>query len=102
MDASAELFGSSQRLVEIDVCGTRMKVPDGNVLLRALQYVAAENIAYGRFCWNQDCQYCLVQFDMGEGTPSRKALACKTMVEDGMRVTELSVDLRWCLREQLK
>lgn len=52
----------------------------------------------GRFCWNQDCQYCRVVYDLGEGTAERNALSCKVGVREGMRIRELSLELRYCLR----
>jgi len=52
----------------------------------------------GRFCWNEDCQYCRVTYDTGPETAKRAALACKVGVQDGMRIRELSLELRYCLR----
>jgi len=28
--------------------------------LRCFQFISPETIPYGRFCWNQECQYCRV------------------------------------------
>ncbi|MGA1999463.1 MAG: hypothetical protein ABSG52_05685 [Terriglobales bacterium] len=53
---------------------------------------------YGRFCWNEDCQYCRVVYDMGEGTQPRAAISCKLMVKEGMRVIEMAQEIRYCLR----
>jgi len=74
------------------------EMPENNVLLRGLQYLAANEVSYGRFCWNEDCQYCRVTFDCGEATTPRAALACKLMVQDGMRVKEVTTEIRYCLR----
>ena len=98
MTAPTTLFRPFSRLVKITFLGYEVEVPGNNPLLRCFQYLAPEGIAYGRFCWNEDCQYCRVTFDLGEGTTSRAALACKLMVEDGMRVTEASTEIRYCLR----
>jgi hypothetical protein len=57
------------------------------------------SIAYGRFCWNEECQECRIRYDTGEGTRVNTALACKLVVQDGMRIVELSRELRFCLRE---
>ena len=76
-------------------------VPENNVLLRALQYLAPEAVSYGRFCWNEDCQYCRVVYDLGEGTKERAALACKLTVAPGMRVKEVSREIKYCLRDLL-
>lgn len=69
------------------------------MVLRSLQYLAPEAIAYGRFCWNEDCQYCRIVYDTGDGTAKHTALACKLMVKDGMRIHEISNELRYCLRD---
>jgi predicted molibdopterin-dependent oxidoreductase YjgC len=92
------MFRPFQRLVSINISGTEYLVPENNVVLRAMQYLAPEPIAYGRFCWNEECQYCRVTYDNGEGTESRLALACKLMVQPGMRLTETAAEIRYCLR----
>ncbi|HVZ60303.1 MAG TPA: 2Fe-2S iron-sulfur cluster-binding protein [Terriglobales bacterium] len=99
MSTPGPLFRPYDRLVKITLKDKEVEVPAGNMLLRALQYLAPEGIAYGRFCWNEDCQYCRVTYDTGEGTPSRVAISCKLMVEEGMRITELAQELRYCLRD---
>jgi len=67
MTAPATLFRAFSRLVRITILDRSVEVPENNVLLRCLQYLAPEEISYGRFCWNEDCQYCRVTFDLGEG-----------------------------------
>lgn len=98
MTAPATLFRPFSRLVRVTIRGRTFEVPENNVLLRCLQYLAPEEISYGRFCWNEECQYCRVSFDMGEGTPARAALACKLVVEDGMRVLSITAEIQYCLR----
>ena len=75
------------------------EVPENNPLLRCFQYLAPEEVSYGRFCWNEDCQYCRVTFDLGEGSASRTALSCKVMVQAGMRVKEATSEIKYCLRK---
>jgi len=99
MSTPGPLFRPYEKLVKITVKGRTLEVPDNNMVLRALQYVAQENIAYGRFCWNEECQYCRITYDMGEGTPSHTAISCKLMVKDGMRITQMDTELRYCLRD---
>ena len=98
MSTPGPLFRPYDKLVKITVKGREVEVPDNNMVLRALQYVAQENIAYGRFCWNEECQYCRITYDMGPGTPSHTAISCKLMVKDGMRITQMDTELRYCLR----
>ena len=58
MTAPATLFRPFSRLVRVTILDRTVEVPENNVLLRCLQYLAPEEISYGRFCWNEDCQYC--------------------------------------------
>ncbi len=99
MSSPGPLYRPFDRLIQIEITGRVFDVPENNTLLRALQYLAPEDVAMGRFCWNEDCQYCRVSYDMGEGTDKRAALACKVGVQEGMRIRELSLELRYCLRE---
>ncbi|HET7209654.1 MAG TPA: 2Fe-2S iron-sulfur cluster-binding protein [Terriglobales bacterium] len=98
MTAPATLFRPFSRLVRISILGRSFEVPENNTLLRCFQYLAPEAVSYGRFCWNEDCQYCRVKFDLGENTPTRAALACKLPVDDGMRITEITAEISYCLR----
>jgi predicted molibdopterin-dependent oxidoreductase YjgC len=102
MTAPSSLFRPYEKLVRIVLLGREVEVPENNTLLRCLQYLAPESVSYGRFCWNEDCQYCRVSYDMGEGTPTRAALACKVMAEEGMRVKEVTTEIKYCLRGMKK
>ena len=99
MSSPGGLFRPYQHLVKIEVKGRVVEVPENNMVLRSLQYLAPEAIAYGRFCWNEDCQYCRVVYDTGEGTAKHTALACKLMIKPGMRIHEISTELKYCLRD---
>jgi hypothetical protein len=96
---SSILFRPYSRLIKIKLLNQEVEVPENNALLRCLQYLAPAAVSYGRFCWNEDCQYCRVTYDLGDGTKERAALSCKVMVEEGMRVKEVSREIRYCLRE---
>lgn len=98
MTAPSALFRPFARLVKITILGREFEVPENNPLLRCFQYLAPEQVSYGRFCWNEDCQYCRVTFDLGDGSPSRAALSCKLQVQEGMRVKEVTTEIRYCLR----
>jgi hypothetical protein len=99
MTAPSTLFRPFSRLVKITLLGREFEVPENNPLLRCFQYLATEAVSYGRFCWNEDCQHCRVRVDLGEGTPTRAAISCKLMVQEGMRLKEISSELRYCLRD---
>ena len=96
--APGPLYKPYEKLVKISILGSEFEVPDGNILLRAFQYLAPDTVPYGKFCWNEDCQYCRVHYDVGEGTQNRVALSCKLVVQDGMRVTEINQEIKYCLR----
>ena len=99
MTAPTTLFRPYGKLVKIRLLGREVEVPENNTLLRCLQFLAPESVSYGRFCWNEECQYCRVSYDLGEGTPTRAALACKVIVAEGMRVNEVTTEIKYCLRE---
>jgi hypothetical protein len=97
----SEPFRPYEKLVEITLLGKKFQVPERNSLLRCFQFISPETIPYGRFCWNQDCQYCRVTCQLPDDDDSREMLACKFIVMPGMDVTELSQELKWCLRTKL-
>lgn len=99
MTSTSTLFRPHSRLIKITLLDKQVEVPENNALLRCFQFLAPEPISYGRFCWNEDCQYCRVTYDMGEGTKDRAALSCKVMAEEGMRVKGVSREIRYCLRD---
>lgn len=99
MSSPGALFRPYNRLVKIEVKGREFEVPDNNMMLRSLQYLAPEHIAYGRFCWNEECQYCRITYDTGEGTAKHTALACKLMVKEGMRILDMNLEVKYCLRD---
>jgi hypothetical protein len=103
MTAPSTLFRPFTRLLKVTILGREFEVPENNPLLRCFQYLAPEEVSYGRFCWNEDCQYCRVTYDLGDGSTGRAALACKLIVQECMRVTEATTEIRYCLRTlQLK
>ena len=101
MSAPGPVFRPYERLVKITVKGKEYEVPDGNMLLRALQFLAPETIPYGRFCWNQECQYCRVSCRLADDDQSRPILSCKFIVSEGMNISDLAPELVGCLRSKL-
>ncbi|MGO9208696.1 MAG: 2Fe-2S iron-sulfur cluster-binding protein [Terriglobales bacterium] len=98
MSHPGPIFRPFEKLVRITLKGREYEVPEANTLLRAFQYLAPDTVPYGRFCWNEECQYCRISYDMGEGTAARVGLSCKIMLQPGMRVLELAAELRYCLK----
>jgi hypothetical protein len=97
----SEVFRPYERLVEITILGKTFLVPERNSLLRAFQFISPETIPYGRFCWNQECQYCRVNCQLSDDDQARPILSCKFIVSEGMNISELAPELVGCLRTKL-
>ena len=97
----ADIFRPYEKLVEITILGKTFLVPERNSLLRAFQFISPETIPYGRFCWNQECQYCKVMCQLADDDQARPILSCKFIVSEGMKITELAPELVGCLRAKL-
>jgi len=98
----SDLFRPFERLVEITIKGRTFKVPEKNSVLRCFQYISPETIPYGRFCWNQECQYCRVTCQLPDEEQPTPMLSCKFLVVDGMKISELSEELGFCLGAKLR
>ena len=99
MSTPGPLYRPYEELITIKILGKEFQVPAGNIVLRAMQYLAPENVAMGRFCWNEECQYCRVSFKATADGAPRQALSCKLMVAPGMEVVEVATEIRYCLRD---
>ncbi len=95
-------FRPYEKLVPIKILGKEFHVPEKNSLLRCFQFISPETIPYGRFCWNQDCQYCRVECKLPDDDQAREMISCKFMVMAGMEITKVSPELKGCLRGVLK
>lgn len=98
----SDLFRPFERLVEITIKGRTFQVPEKNSVLRCFQYLSPETIPYGRFCWNQECQYCRVTCQLPDDDQATPMLSCKFLVVDGMNISELSEELGFCLGAKLR
>jgi 2Fe-2S iron-sulfur cluster protein len=96
------LFRPYKKLISITIRGRKFQVPENQMLLRAFQYLCPETIPYGRYCWNEECQYCRVSVKRPGGEQIGQALSCKLMAEDGLEVLELSAELTWNLLALLR
>ena len=95
-----DVFEPFERLVEIEVAGEAVQVPENNTLLRCFQFLNNEGIAYGDFCWNGDCSNCEVELDGGTDGDDCTGLACRLMVSEGMKITSVSQFVERALRRQ--
>src|SRR5262245_19885297 len=92
-EVDLDLFEPFDALIPIEFLGRTIEVPDNNCLLRSLQYVAGEAIAYGRFCWNDECGNCEVTCVSPETGQAEVVRACQARVHAGMKVIAASVDV---------
>jgi hypothetical protein len=97
----SDVFRPYERLVEITILGKTFLVPERNSLLRAFQFISPGTIPYGRFCWNQECQYCRVDCHLPDDDRARPILSCKFIVSEGMAISNLAPELIGCLRAKL-
>ena len=100
-DVTAGVFRDFERLVEIKVMGRAFQVPERNTVLRCFQYLSPDTIPFGRFCWNQECQYCRIVAKLPDDAEAHEMLSCKFMVSSGLEIVDLSPELKLCLRAVL-
>lgn len=86
-----DVFQPYEKLVEIDICGTKAMVPENNSLLRGFQFLSVESISYGDFCWNGECLNCQVWIKNGD--KEKAVIACRTNVQPGVQIVKLSDDI---------
>jgi len=89
---NTELFGDYQKLLNVNVLGRAIEVPEHNSLLRGFQFAAPQTISYGRFCWNGTCNNCTVT--VRSGSCESKGAACAMDAHDGMQITAVSGEIR--------
>jgi hypothetical protein len=94
------LFEPYDRLIRIVVVGKELQVPENNLLLRQLSYVAPD-ISSGRYCWNGECRYCEVSYRTGSRGAEQSALACRVKGQAGMCVTKMALEMRYNMAETL-
>jgi hypothetical protein len=92
LEAANDLLDPYERLLQIEVLGKQVEVPEKNRLLRCFQYLSLNSISYGDFCWNGDCTNCQVWYHTEEQTTAsdRPVLACRLEVIEGMVITSMS------------
>ena len=89
---ATDLLDPYEKLIEVEIAGRTVNVPEKNRLLRCFQYLSINTISYGDFCWNGDCSNCQIWYHMkGQDEESdRPALSCRLQCEEGMVITKLS------------
>ena len=95
----SDLYEPYQKLIRIVVLGKAFDVPENNLLLRQMQFVA-EDIGYGKYCWNAECRYCEISYTR-DGSPEQQALACRLKGLPGMVVTKVALEIKYNMSEAL-
>lgn len=86
-----DIFTHYERLVEIEILGTKHMVPENNSLLRCFQFLSMESISYGDFCWNGECLNCQVW--LANGDKEKAVMACRATVQQNMSIIRLSHEI---------
>lgn len=86
-----DIFSPYEKLVEIEILGTKHMVPENNSLLRCFQFLYMESISYGDFCWNGECLNCQVW--LRNGDKEKAVIACRAVVQEGMDIVRMSDDI---------
>jgi hypothetical protein len=96
----SDYYEAWEKLIRIVVLGKVLEVPENNLLLRQLQYVA-EDVGMGRYCWNGECRYCEVSYRRPQDTAEHSVLACRVRGFEGMRLTRLASEVRYNMSDTL-
>lgn len=96
----SDMYEPYSRLIKIVVLGKAFEVPENNLLLRQLAYVAPD-IASGKYCWNAECRYCEIEYRRGPGGQVLPALSCRIKGFEGMQVTKIAFEIKYNLGEAL-
>jgi hypothetical protein len=97
----SDLYEPYRNLIRIVVLGRVFEVPENNLLLRQMQFVAPD-IGTGKYCWNAECRYCEISYCRKPGEPEQAALACRLKGLEGMRVTKAAFEIRYNMSEALR
>lgn len=96
---TSDLFEPYEKLIPIEVLGKRFEVPENNTLLRQLTFVAPD-VATGGYCWNAECRYCEIKYEVAGRTMT--GLACRVKAVPDFKVTKLAPELKYNISEALR
>ena len=96
----SDLFDPNARLIRIVVLGKVLEVPENDLLLRQMQYVAPD-IGFGKYCWNAECRYCEITYRLAGGGPDVNGLACMVPGQPGLCVTKAATEIRYNMADAL-
>lgn len=95
----SDLFEPWEKLIPIEVLGRRLEVPENNVVLRQLQHVAPD-VATGGYCWNAECRYCEIRYEI-DGR-AMTGLACRVKATPGFRITKVAPEIKYNIGAALR
>ena len=96
----SDFFRPYEKLIALTVLGKRFEVPEANLLLRQLQFIAPD-IGFGKYCWNGECRYCEISYRLRPEGPEVNGLACLVQGTAGMRVTKAAPEIRYNMSDAL-
>lgn len=96
----SDLFEPYTKLIPLTILGRTFEVPENNLLLRQMSFVA-EDISWGRYCWNGECRYCEVTYRRESDGAELTALACRTRGVAGMSLTKVAPEIRYNMTSAL-
>jgi hypothetical protein len=94
------LYDPYEKLIRLVILGKVFQVPENNLLLRQMQFVAPD-IGYGRYCWNAECRYCEIEYQREPGGATLGGLACRIKGQAGMCVTKAAPEIRYNMSDAL-
>jgi hypothetical protein len=96
----SDFYKAYEKLIPIVVLGKRFEVPENNLLLRQMQFVAPD-IGFGKYCWNAECRYCEISYRLRPEGPEVNGLACAVSGQPGLRVTKAALEIRYNMADAL-
>ena len=91
--ADVDLFGDYDRLLPVQIEGQIFYVPEGNSLLRSLQYLEikqeALTLEWHRLCWNNTKGCCEMRIAVESNQAPQTIRACCTEVKENMELLTL-------------
>lgn len=92
----------ADELVRVLIEGKEFQVPRGELLLACVHYIVRDQVpVLGRFCWSDECGNCEMGVARSDELLPARARGCQTRVEDGMRLSELTPELRYWIHSKL-
>jgi len=96
----SDFYRPYEKLIDVVILGRRFQVPENNLLLRQMQFVAPD-IGFGKYCWNAECRYCEITYRLRAGGPDVNGLACMVPGQPGLCVIKAATEIRYNMADAL-